>query len=397
MTAAETRAVLAALEAGGFQGRFVGGCVRDTLLGRRIGDIDIATDARPEELVKCLETAGLRAVPTGIDHGTVTAVSDGKPFEITTLRHDVETDGRRAVVRFTDDWEGDAARRDLTINAMSLEADGTLHDPFGGQADLQAGRIRFVGDAHDRIAEDVLRLLRYFRFYAHYGKPPPDPAALTACKAMAPRLPNLSGERVRVELLKLLTAPDPMPVLQLMADADVFENILPEATGQARLRRLIAVEADVGVPVDPLRRLAALLVGDARTMARVGERLRLSNTEKTYLEIGMTETVSPSLKDAERRRALYRLGKDTVRELVLIGWAGSTEDTGWRDLLDATDAWTPKRFPLAGRDVLERGVVRGPAVGALLGAVEDWWIDGNFAAGRDECLARLDAEIAGRR
>ncbi len=261
MEAPATRAVIAALTARGAQVRFVGGCVRDALLGRPVTDVDIATPDEPGRVIELLETAGLKAVPTGVDHGTVTAVAFGRPFEITTLRHDVETYGRRARVAFTDDWTADAARRDFTFNAMSCSPEGRIHDPFGGIADLRARRVRFVGRAEDRIREDVLRLLRFFRFYAHYGAPPPDPEALSAARSLAPLLPTLSGERIAAETLKLLAAPDPAPVMGLMREQGVLAHVLPEAQRIDRLARLTAIETALGLPLEPVRRLAAVLEG----------------------------------------------------------------------------------------------------------------------------------------
>ena len=393
METPETRAVFAALEAAGFQARFVGGCVRDTLLGRPVADIDIATDGLPENVADALEAAGLRAIPTGIDHGTITAVAGGTSFEITTLRHDVETDGRHATVQFTDDWEADAARRDLTMNAISLDPDGTIHDPFDGRADLAAGRIRFVGDAHDRITEDVLRLLRYFRFYAHYGAPPPDEAALRACRALAPRLPGLSAERVRAELMKLLQASDPIPSLRMMCDADIFAYFLPEVSSLTVCERLVAIETRTGVPLDPMRRLMALLTVDPSQLSGVADRLRLSNTERGYVVAVAAESISPALDARARRRLIYRLGAAAFRELALTCWARDTGDSGWQSLLELADGWSAKAFPLTGGDVLQRGRTPGPAVGAALRAVETWWVDGEFSADRTACLARLDQEL----
>lgn len=394
METPETRAVFAALESAGFRVRFVGGCVRDTLLGRPVADIDIATDALPERVVETLEAAGLRAIPTGIEHGTVTAVAGGTSFEITTLRRDVETDGRHATVRFTDDWEADAARRDLTMNAISLDPDGTIHDPFDGRADLAAGRIRFVGDAHDRITEDVLRLLRFFRFYAHYGAPPPDEDALRACRALAPRLPGLSAERVRAELMKLLQAPDPVPSLRMMRDADIFAYFLPEARDLAAIGRLVAIEARSSIPLDPMRRLMALITVDPSQLSGIADRLRLSNTERAYVVAVAAETISPALDARARRRLIYRLGAAAFRELVLTCWARANGDAGWQSLLALADDWTAKTFPLTGSDVLARGREPGPAVGEALRAVETWWVDGEFSADRTACLARLDQELA---
>jgi len=393
MNEPETRAVVSALEGAGHAVRFVGGCVRDTLLDRPVADIDMATDAVPESIVDALRAAGVRAIPTGVEHGTITAVTGHRSFEVTTLRLDVETDGRRATVKFTDDWEADAARRDLTMNAMSLGTDGTLHDPFGGRADLMAGRVRFVGNAHDRIVEDVLRLLRFFRFYAHYGTSPPDAVALEACRALAPRLTNLSGERVRVELLKMLQAPKPLPTVHLMQEAGIFDHFLPEAENISRLERLTVVERRTGVAVEPIRRLSALLSSDTESLSNVADRLRFSNADRGYLATSALESFSLPLDETARRRLIYRLGSATFREIVLLGWAGDADDNVWGDLFAMAESWTHKDFPVAGHDVLERGIVRGPAVGDILRTVELWWVDGGFAAGRDACLARLDQEI----
>lgn len=393
MTSPKTRAVLDALAGGGVGVRFVGGCVRDAVIGRGISDIDLATDAPPERVMELLEADGLKVIPTGLAHGTVTAVSGGTPYEITTLRHDVETDGRRAVVAFTDDWEADAARRDFTMNALSLEAGGLLHDPFGGIEDLRAGRVRFVGDPHQRLTEDVLRLLRFFRFHAHYGKPPPDGEALAACRAMAHMLPRLSAERVRVELLKLLAAPNPGPVIRLMRDEGVLDHFLAQATAIDRLDRMVAIESGLGL-CDPLRRLAALLPVDGDTAEHIGRGLRLSNSERTRL-LAIVEPVgslSPALPTDERRRDLYRYGVEWWPDLVLIAWAESAispDNPDWRELYRLPEIWQPPKFPLTGRDVKKRGVEEGADVGKLLRAAEAWWIEGDFRADRRECLAWL--------
>jgi poly(A) polymerase len=393
MTSPKTRAVLDALAGGGVGVRFVGGCVRDAVIGRDISDIDLATDAPPERVMELLKEAGLKVIPTGLAHGTVTAVSGGAPYEITTLRHDVETDGRRAVVVFTDDWEADAARRDFTMNALSLEAGGLLHDPFGGIADLRAGRVRFVGDPHQRLTEDVLRLLRFFRFHAHYGKPPPDGEALAACREMAHMLPRLSAERVRVELLKLLAAPDPTPVVRLMRDEGVLDYFLAQATAIDRLDRMVAIESGLGL-CDPLRRLAALLPVDGDTARHLAQGLRLSNSERARLA-AMAEPgidLSPALDGPARRRALYAIGAEAWPDLVLIAWDvghDGTDDEGWRALFSETQEWERPKFPLTGRDAKRLGVEEGAAVGELLRAAEAWWIEGDFRADREDCLAWL--------
>ncbi|MBK8906440.1 MAG: CCA tRNA nucleotidyltransferase [Rhodospirillales bacterium] len=404
MTAPQTREVLDALHAAGADARFIGGCVRDALLKRPIRDIDIATPKPPEAVMAALRTAGIKVVPTGLDHGTVTAVVDTATFEITTLRIDVETDGRRARVAFTDDWIVDAARRDFTINAMSCTPAGDVYDYFGGLEDLGHGRIRFVGDARDRINEDVLRLLRYFRFYAHYGRPPADADALAACRQLAAGLTLLSGERVRVEVFRTLMANDPADVFQLMADDRVLEHVLPEAHGIGRLRLMTwldtrAIRFDSVAP-DPVRRLAALLETDGAGALAVAARLKMSNDQTRRLAM-MAEPPERPCPDTETqavRRALHRLGADTVRDLVLLGWAGELavrprlpheRTQAWIGLIEAADSWTPVTFPLRGRDVLALGVAHGRRVGALLKAVEQWWEAGDYAADHDACLARL--------
>ena len=401
MSAADTRRVMDALTAGGAAVRFVGGCVRDALLGRPVKDIDIATDAPPERVIELLEAAEIRAVPTGIEHGTVTAVVEGQPFEITTLRRDIETDGRHATVEFTDDWVADAARRDLTINALSLALDGTLYDPFDGEADLRAGRIRFVGDPRRRIEEDVLRLLRWFRFYAEYGAPPPDAVALAACREMAPRLPGLSAERVRAELLRLLGAPDPATIVTLMGKEGVLAHMLPEATEIGRLGNLVRIEAELGAAPDPILRLAALLAVDAGAARALAERLRLSNVERDRLvavAAGDLDLV-PGMEAQAWRAGAYRFGRGTVANLAMIAWAGADSGAdngdGWREMVVDIAAWAPPAFPLSGKDAVAAGIESGPEVGEALRAVEDWWIAGDFGADRAACLERLE-DLASR-
>jgi len=388
-----TRDVLAALTAEGDPARFVGGCVRDALLGRPVADIDIATPAPPDRVLALLARAGIRALPTGIAHGTVTALADRRHFEITTLRHDVSTDGRRAVVAFTADWAADAARRDFTINALFCDAEGRVYDHVGGLADLEARRVRFVGDARTRIREDVLRLLRFFRFYAQLGAPPPDAAALAAAGELAPLLPLLSGERVRAELLRLLASPEPSAVLRLMQAHAVLAHLLPPGLDLDRLAGLVAVEAQLPehlAAADPLRRLAALL-HDGAAAAALGDRLRLSNQERARLA-AMVEAppLDPALDQRARRRLLYRLGTAPFADAVLLAWAAAGgAAAGWLGLLELAATWPPPTLPVSGRDVAACGVARGPEVGLLLRALESWWIDGDFAADRPACLARL--------
>jgi poly(A) polymerase len=396
MTAEATRAVLDALGAEGTEVRFVGGCVRDAVLGRPVKDVDLATSDPPERVVALLERAGLKAVPTGIAHGTVTAVSDGRPYEVTTLRLDVETFGRHARVAFTDDWQADAARRDLTINALSCAPDGTLHDFFGGLEDLRHGRVRFVGDPRARIREDRLRLLRFFRFHAHYGRGPLDEKGLAAAAEAAPEAGKLSGERVRNELLRLLAAPDPVPVLEAMLAHDILTPFLSRVAGTAALAALLTVEPEAIRP-DSLLRLAALLEPEAEVAETTAEGLRLSRAERERLRQLLTPP--PELGGGTLPQLLYRQGPEATRDHLLLAWArrGETARAESRCGLDAAlataAAWRPKRFPLQGRDAVGLGVPAGPRVGELLARVEAWWIERDFAPDRAACLARL-AQLA---
>jgi poly(A) polymerase len=369
------QALLAALARGGIAARFVGGCVRDTVLRRPVKEIDIAVDKPPETVMRALEAADLRVVPTGLKHGTVTAIVKGRPFELTTLRRDVETDGRRAVVAFTDDWLEDAKRRDFTFNAMYADPDGTIWDPFDGRADLLAGRVRFIGDPDQRIAEDHLRILRFFRFYAWFGKPPLDGAGFDACRRNAGTLSSLSAERIAKELLRLLAAPAPADALEAMAEAGALDHWLPEYAGTARLKALIARE---DTP-DPLRRLAAIVSPPATAVAK---RLKLSTQQSLRLQLMLEPAVPGDLEN--RRAALYRLGTSLFIDRVLLE---GPDD--WRAALALARAWTPPELPISGADALALGLKPSPQVGALLEAVERWWIAGDFSADRTACLAEL--------
>lgn len=382
-----TRALLAALGAAGIAARFVGGCVRDALLGRPIADIDLATPARPEEVVAALAKAGIKTVPTGIAHGTITAVVPPRHYEITTLRRDVETYGRRARVEFDADWSEDAARRDFTINAIYLDADGTVHDPAGGLADLAAHRVRFVGEAATRIAEDVLRVLRYYRFEARFGRGDGDEAARAACRAAVPPLGKLSPERVARELIGLLRIPEPLRGLAMMCEDGVLAAILPEATRIDRLERLVAIEPEP----DPLRRLVALVGVDRDGAAWIADRLRLSNAWRDRL-VGLAPPWPLDPAGAERalRLLLYRLGRERYRDLALLLAAqGDIDKARLDDLLAFAARWTPAKFPLAGRDVVALGLPPGPRIGELLAEVQRWWEEGDFAADRAACLLYL--------
>ena len=384
-----TCAVLAALLAGGVEARFVGGSVRDALLGKQIGDIDIATPASPERVIELLEKASIKVVPTGLAHGTVTAVVPPRHFEITTLRRDVETYGRRARVAFDADWAADAARRDFTINAIFLTPDGTLHDPVGGLADLRARRIRFVGDPATRIAEDVLRLLRYYRFEARFGNGAGDGPARAACRAAAHSLPLLSAERVAQELAKLLETPDPIAVLRMMQEDGVLAVVLPEARRLKRLQRLIEIEP----AADPLLRLAALIEVDGEGATALAARLRFSNARRDRLRgLSRPWPVDQRGDVREQRRALYRLGVERYRAVAwLMAAEGEVSRSQLTQLLDLAGSWTPPVFPLDGRDVTTLGIPTGERVGQLLATVRDWWEAGDFTADRAACLAYLRA------
>jgi len=393
MVESTTRAVLDALSSGGVEARFVGGVVRDTLLGLpilgpgRATDIDIATPAPPEQIIELLEKRGVRVVPTGLAHGTVTAVVPPRHFEITTLRRDVETYGRRARVAFDADWVADAARRDFTINAIFLAADGTIYDLVGGLEDLRAGRVRFVGDPATRIAEDVLRLLRYYRFEARFGSGSGDEPARAACRAAAHLLPTLSAERVAQELVRLLETPDPGRAVQMMQEDGVLAVVLPEARRLDRLRRMIAIESDP----DPLRRLAAVVEVDADAAAALADRLHFPNAWRDRLrDLAAPWPFDPGTDGVKQRRALYRLGAARYRDLVLLDAANARVSAErLAELIDFARDWTPPQFPLTGHDVISLGIPPGPRVGELLDAVERWWEAQDFTANRDQCLGRL--------
>ncbi len=403
MTHPATRAVIDALEAAGGAGcaRFVGGCVRNAILKQPIGDIDIATTLTPFAVTQALLAGGLKAIPTGIEHGTVTAVAKGKPFEITTLRVDVETDGRRAVVAYTTAWDEDAQRRDFRLNALYADPSGRLYDPTaGGLADAHAGRIVFVGDAETRIREDALRILRFFRFNAWYGRGEPDPTGLAACANLRELIGKLSAERVSAELLKLLAAEDPRAAVRLMAQTGVLAVVLPEAQGLERFERLVGIETEMLFTEDALLRLAALLPGDPAKAAALAERLRLSNAQRDRLaaavdpEPRLVSWMSPK----ETRRLVYRLGAETLCDRVTLAWAASERPaatTQWRALLPTARSWTPPRFPLTGEEVMAAGVAKGPLVGAVLREVEAWWVENDFPADKLALIERLKAVAQG--
>jgi poly(A) polymerase len=394
MTAPETRTVMAALG----EARFVGGAVRNALLEVPVIDIDIAVPMPPQEAQRRLEAAQVKVVPTGFDHGTVTAIFNSKVFEVTSLRRDVATDGRHALVSYTEDWREDAARRDFTMNALYAGGDGEIFDYEGGVEDLIAGRVRFVGDAATRIREDYLRILRLFRFHAWYGRGEIDAEALHAAAATKDGLAQLSGERIAKELLRLLECPNPVPVLRVMAASAILPALLPGALQLARLEHLIQVDAENSFPPDALLRLAALLPDDVMAARAVAEKLRLSNEARARLEdlSAAGEKVVAWLALPEVRKLLYRIGAARFRDRVRLRWAAAPKGAAvlqWRMLLSVADSWERPRFPLTGRDVMAAGVPKGPLVGRALSEVEEWWIDGDFSADEAGLRERLKAVI----
>jgi poly(A) polymerase len=388
----ETRAVMQALG----HARFVGGAVRNAMLGAPVVDIDIAVPIPPEETVKRLEAAGIKAIPTGFDHGTVTAIKNGKVFEVTSLRRDIATDGRHAVVAYTTEWDEDAARRDFTINALYAAPDGEIFDYNGGLEDLIAGRVRFVGDPRARIKEDYLRILRLFRFHAWYGKGEMDADALHAAAEGKAGLAQLSGERIAKELLRLLECPNPAPVLRTMTACGILPELLPFALQLPRLERLIHADADNFFPADALLRLAALLPDDPAAARAVAERLRLSGADRARLESLSAAASMPAHPSAQAvRKLLYRLGASAFKDKVRLNWAAAAPGANaipWRMLLSVADAYEKPRFGLTGHDILQAGVPEGPQVGKILSQIEDWWIDNDFPdTGVTEQLKALTA------
>jgi poly(A) polymerase len=387
MSEGPAASVMRALMAEGDVARFVGGCVRDALVGRPIRDVDIATPLSPQRVTELLKKAGLKAVPTGIEHGTITAVAEGKGVEVTTLRLDVETDGRRAKVAFTDDWQADAARRDLTINALSADAAGKVHDYFGGLDDLAAGRVRFVGDPAQRIKEDYLRLLRFFRFHADYASGSFDAAAVAAAKQLAPQLKTLSGERVRQETLRLLTARNGPEIYGEMLALGIVQHFLPWSTTLDRLRAVAELEQRHGLEPDSVRRLAALTMTGCGL--QVAEKLKLSRAESDRIialdaprkpfDAGTPESV---------RREIYAHGNDGALDRLLLDWPRGKDGTKGRAALDLIRSWRRPNFPLKGADLVKLGMPQGQRIGEILSSVEAWWIAADFRPDHARCVAQ---------
>ena len=401
LTAPETVRVMDALDAARpGASRFVGGCVRNAVMGQAADDIDIATQLLPEQTVAAAKAAGLAAHPTGIEHGTVTLVCQSKPFEVTTLRRDVSTDGRRASVAFTEDWAEDAQRRDFTLNALYADRDGLIHDPTGsGVADALAGRVVFIGDADRRIAEDYLRILRFFRFSAWYGRGGLDGEGLAACARGVPGMAQLSAERIWKELKKLLAASDPRGALQGMAEAGVHAAVWPMASRLDRLSALIGLEAEAFLAADPLRRVAASLPDLVAAQALCG-RMKASNEERDRLYAAHRPAgrIVSFMSLREVRRTLYRLGTEAFLDQAALAWAEDPRERAtpqWRALMALAQGWRRPELPLTGAQVLAAGVPAGPLVGEVMREVEDWWIDADFIDDPLSIAERLKAVVQG--
>jgi tRNA nucleotidyltransferase/poly(A) polymerase len=390
--------LLAALDTDGEEARVVGGAVRNTLLDLPTGDIDVATTALPNVVLQRVKDAGFHAVPTGIEHGTVTVVVHDVPFEVTTLRQDIETDGRHATVRFGREWKADAQRRDFTINALFVSRDGKVFDFVGGLKDIAARRVRFIGDPAQRIAEDYLRVLRFFRFHAGYAEGLPDAAGLSACINAKDKIGQLSRERVRNELMKLLLAQHTVPTLAVMAETGILIDVLGGVPHLASLSNTIKAEAHVGFDPDAARRLAALAVWVREDADRLRERLRLTNDEYRRLR-SMAEhwwEISPDMGPVARRAVIYRIGPDAYRERVVLALSRSGEkvdDVAWQELIALPNEWTAPKFPLAAKDFMERGMEKGPLLGSVLAIAETSWIDSGFPDEERVLKAILDWAI----
>jgi poly(A) polymerase len=394
-----TARVLQLLNADGEEARVVGGAVRNALLGLVPGDIDIATTALPHEVMRRAKSAGIKAVPTGIDHGTVTLVIDSQPYEVTTLREDTETFGRKAKVAFGRDWVKDAERRDFTMNGLSVDADGVVHDYVGGIADAAARRVRFIGDPDQRIAEDFLRILRFFRIHAAFGAGDPDRDGYLACIRGRAGLASLSAERLRMETLKLLVAPGASAAALAMADGGLLQALTGGVVYTGPLAAMIVIERELGLTASSTRRLAALAIAVTEDAKRVATRLRLSNAETKALDsMGHRWWRLATKDEADARRLLYRLGADRYHDRVLLGWARAGGDVGssrWRALAELPQRWTAPKFPLRAADFIARGMAEGPSLGHVLTLAEDAWLAADFPL-EEAALASIADQAAAR-
>ena len=385
----QTRALMSMFADNGFTARFVGGAVRNSLLGQPVKDFDVATDAPPEKVLEMAQNAGFGAKATGLAHGTVTLVVEGRVYEVTTLRVDVESHGRHASVAFTRDWREDAARRDFTINAIYAGADGRIFDPLGGYEDLMAGRVRFIGRPEDRIREDYLRILRFFRFSAGYGGGRLEPEGLLACERLRQGLQRLSCERVGAELKQLLLMPKVRPVLDVMYCRDMLLPLTSCVPHPGRLARWLALEKHLNRPPRAMERLGALFVLKKEDAGALASRLRLSNREKHSLAVWCRPPAPPAPPNEKQAHLLaYRLGDD-YRRAIAIDWLYSGSGPScrnWRRLYNLPERWTAPSFPLQGRDLINRGMPAGPAIGRELRRLENKWIDSDFTLKREELL-----------
>ena len=378
LEASSLQSLFRIIAAAGGEARVAGGAVRNALLGEDVTEVDVATTLDPEAVTRAFIAAGYHVHPTGIDHGTVTVVIDGQPYEVTTLRHDVETDGRRARVAFTSDWEADAQRRDFTMNALYCDAAGRISDFVDGRRDIARRKVVFVGDAAQRIREDYLRVLRFFRFHARFGAGEPDATGLAACTSHRKGLDILSGERIRQEMFKLLAAPGAVATLKLMAARGILAHLLLYTEDWKVLER---------IGPDPVLRLSVL----ARRPQDVRERWRLSNAEAGRIETIAAETPpDPALRPQEQRAVLYQLGADAWRDLVRVARArDGRSDERWTELLALPERWPTPKLPVSGKDLLQRGLTPGPQIGETLKRLEDWWVASDFKPGKEDLLARI--------
>lgn len=390
--------VLSVLNGSGEETRVVGGPVRNLLLGLPLTDIDLATTALPKTVIELVTAAGLKAVPTGIEHGTITVVAGGKPFEVTTLREDIETDGRHAVVRFGRDWRRDAERRDFTINAMSLSIDGTVHDYCDGLADIETRHVRFIGNPDQRIAEDYLRVLRFFRFYASYGEGESDREGYLACARARDKLGALSRERIRSEILKTLAARRAADAMTALADTGIYDRVLANAPEVPALSKLMLIEQSNELAPDPVRRLGAVAVRIVDDAEHLRERLRLSNEEYRRLA-SMGDRwwrLAPSSGEAYAKEILYRVGAEEFTDRALLSFAHADAplaDEKWGALLSLPSRWTPPRFPLSADDFIKRGVEKGPRLGKAIATAENAWIAANFPEDAASVAKIADAAV----
>src|SRR5882762_8200182 len=392
-----TSRVLQLLNENGEEARVVGGAVRNALLNIPTGDIDIATTALPDEVIRRAKAAGIKSVPTGIAHGTVTLVVEAQPFEVTTLREDTETFGRKAKVAFGRDWVGDALRRDFTINGLSVDADGVVHDHVGGLDDIAARRVRFIGDPDQRIAEDYLRILRFFRIHAAYGAGEPDRAGYLACIAARAGLAGLSAERVRMEILKLMVAQGAAGAITAMVDGGLLLPIFGGVAYTGPFTAMVSAERLLGLKPDAIRRLGALAVAVTEDAKRVAMRLRLTNAETKALDsMGHRWWRLAGMDEATAKRRLYRLGEHRYRDRLMLAWAraGTGADSAhWRELATLPERWSAPKFPLKAADFIARGITEGPALGRVLALAEDAWLAADFPLDQPTLNAIADQTV----